>query len=675
MVNDYVAERSLGWLGVWLLVTLVSPLALLNAAEVDAPNPAKVFSSLPSVEDIKLSPDGSKAVVLHAFFDTYHVMVLDFVTGKSKLIMAADPDEFAFNWCRFANETRVLCSIRKYIRLRAGQISAGARWYRDGRSTATRLMAANIDGSDVVQLVKSGKTELGRPLEWNALAQDDIISWLDHDNDHVLIQLARDHRVYPSVYKLNIYTNRLERVRRHREGVNVWHADQKGVIRNAAGYHRGKRQFRAHAVTAKGLVPLPFGGLDTDVAPRFAGYMNDGASALVLMRNGRDKQALLEVGTQDGKVLRTIFEDLEDRYDVTSGPIVTPDGQLVAIQLSGEHATYHWFDKTLAKEYQTLVGQLPGSPNRVSIRTASRDWQKLIISASGNRTLPRLYLYDRSLDQPSLSLLFESYRDAQPEWIADPQAISYPARDGLTIPGYLTLPNDVAAKNLPTVVFPHGGPYARDTDHFDPWVQFFSARGYAVLQPNYRGSHGYGSEFLRAGFQQWGMKMQDDLDDGLAWLITQGISDPARVCMVGGSYGGYAALVAGFRSPEKYQCAVAFAPVTDLDDLIKRWRLFRTGAVAVARIQTGDLRDQYSPLKRVDDFKIPLLLVHGDVDRLVTIEHSQKLAAALEKAGKDFRYIEQRNGNHHLSLQSHRREFFLAMDAFLNQHIGRGANR
>ena len=674
MVNVCDAERALGWQGIWLLVILVGLPSLLNAAEVDAANPAQVFSTLPPVDDIELSPDGSKAVVLHAFFDTYHVAVLDFVTGKSKLIMAADPDEFAFNWCRFVNDTRVVCSIRKYIRLQAGQIGAGSRWYRDGRTIATRLMAANVDGSDVVQLVKTGITEVGERLKWNAVVQDDIISWLDDDDDHVLIQLARDHRIYPSVYKLNIYTNRLKRVRRHREGVLDWYADQNGVIRNATGYHRGKKQFRAHAVKAKGLVPISLGSTDADVPPKFVGYLNNGASGLMIMRNGRDKQALVEVGTQDGKVLRTIFEDKEGRYDVTAAPFVTPDGRPVVVTLYGEQATHHWFDKAIEKEYQTIVGQLPGAPSRVSIRAASRDGQKFIISTSGNRTLPRLYLYDRSLEQPSLSLLFESYRDALPEWIADPQPISYVARDGLNIPGYLTLPNDVAAKNLPTVVFPHGGPYHRDTDRFDPWVQFFIARGYAVLQPNYRGSYGYGSDYLRAGYQQWGMKMQDDLDDGLAWLIDQGISDPSRVCMVGGSYGGYAALVAGFRSPEKYQCAVAFAPVTDLDDLVERWRLFRTGAVSVARIQTGDLRDQYSPLKRVDDFKIPLLLVHGDVDRRVMIEQSQKFAKALDKAGKDFRYIEQRNGNHHLSLQSHRREFFLAMDEFLNQHIGRGAN-
>ncbi|NCF33222.1 MAG: alpha/beta fold hydrolase [Proteobacteria bacterium] len=656
-----------------VFMALIVGVANIDAAtETATPSPAEVFSTLPPIGHIALSPDGGKAVVLKALADTYHAVVVDLQTGKSKLVMAADPDQFSFNWCRFANQTRVVCSIRKYIRLQAGQVGAGIRWYRDGRFIATRLIAVDVDGANTLQLVKSGITEQGRRLEWNALEQDNVISWLDDDDDHVLIQLARDHRLYPSVYKLNIYTNKLKRVRRHRESVFYWYADQQGVIRNAAGYHRQKQQFRAHAVTDDGLKPIPLKGLDNDVPPQFVGYIKDGASALMIMRNGLDKQALYEVSTSDGRVLDTIFADAEDRFDVTDAPAVNRVGQPVFIPLYRERGMYHWFDKTLEQEYLALKAQLPGSPGRVRIVSASRDWQSIVISTSGNGTLPKLYLYDRRSEKPRLVMLSESYRDAKSEWLSDPQPVTYTARDGLSIPAYLTLPTGVPTKNLPTIVLPHGGPYARDTDRFDSWVQALVARGYAVLQPNFRGSHGYGSKFLRAGFEQWGMSMQDDLDDGLAWLVQQGIADPKRVCIVGGSYGGYAALVAGFKSPEKYQCAVAFAPVTDLDELVKRRRYFVTGALAIARIQSGELRDQYSPLQRVDDFKIPLLLVHGDVDRRVMIEQSQTLARALTKAGKDFRYIEQPNGNHHLSLQSHRREFFLAMDEFLDQHIGRG---
>ena len=348
----------------------------------------------------------------------------------------------------------------------------------------------------------------------------------------------------------------MQRVRRHRGGIWDWYADQRtGAIYNAAGYHRFKQQFQAHAVTDDGIVPIPLGGLDKDVPPKFVGYIKDGDSALMIMRNGRDKQALFEVSTKQGQVLGTVFEDKEGRYGIVSAPLLTAEGRPVAIPVVGEKTTYHWFDKSLEKEYNVVVAQLPGNPSRVLIQAASKDWQKIVFSTSGNSTLLSSFLYDRSADKPRLVLMSESYRGADIPQLTEPKPISYTARDGLSIPGYLSLPKGVEAKNLPTIVLPHGGPHSRDIDRFDPRVQFLNARGYAVLQPNFRGSYGYGAAFMRAGFKQWGMKMQDDLDDGLDWLVQQGITDSKRVCMVEGSYGGYAALVAGFKSSEKYVCS------------------------------------------------------------------------------------------------------------------------
>ena len=238
MACSYRTQRLTFGFCVFLLAWWTSS-SNADTAQQSVANPAEIFSTLPPIGDIALSPDGDKAVVLKALADTYHVAVVDLETGKSNLVMAADPEKFSFNWCRFAKSYRVVCSIRSYIRLKAGDIGGGARGYREGRTIATRLMAVDVDGGNVLQLVKSGVTELGRRLEWNPVRQDQIISWLENDADHVLIQLARDHRIYPSVYRLNINTNRMQRVRRHREGIWDWYADQRtGAIYNAAGYHR-----------------------------------------------------------------------------------------------------------------------------------------------------------------------------------------------------------------------------------------------------------------------------------------------------------------------------------------------------------------------------------------------------------------------------------------------------
>ena len=221
-----------------------------------------------------------------------------------------------------------------------------------------------------------------------------------------------------------------------------------GAIYNAAGYHRFKQQFQAHAVTDDGIEPIPLGGLDKDVPPKFVGYVEDGATALMIMRNGQDKQA-----HKKGQVLGTVFEDKEGRYDIVSAPLLTAEGRPVAIPVVGEKTTYHWFDKSLEKEYNVVVAQLPGNPSRVLIQAASKDWQKIVFSTSGNSTLPSLYLYDRSADKPRLVLMSESYRGADIPQLTEPQPITYTARDGLSIPGYLSLPKGVEAKISPPSYF------------------------------------------------------------------------------------------------------------------------------------------------------------------------------------------------------------------------------
>jgi dipeptidyl aminopeptidase/acylaminoacyl peptidase len=250
------------------------------------------------------------------------------------------------------------------------------------------------------------------------------------------------------------------------------------------------------------------------------------------------------------------------------------------------------------------------------------------------------------------------------------QPVVYRARDGLLIPAYLALPGPAADGPYPTILLPHGGPYARDTDHFDYWVQYFVSRGYAVLKPNFRGSTGYGDEFVVAGFDQWGLKMQDDVMDGLDWMIAEKYTDPARVCIVGASYGGYVASVAAFKTPRRFRCAVSFAGVSSLDDLVSQWQNLRFSEQSIQRVQTGSTRDANSPLVQVEQVAVPLLIVHGDLDRRVFVEQSRDFADKLKQAGKSFTYIEQADGNHHLSLQHHRTEFFLAMDKFLQSHLG-----
>ncbi len=654
--------KTLGITALSLLCWIVNP---ANAKEADSA--AYIFSELPPAADMQLSPDGTKAVILRAMGDTYSVVLMDFEKSKVKLLMAADPENFSFNWCRFANARRVVCSIRSYIKLQAGQIGIGRRYYNDARTVATRLLAVDIDGKNVLQLIKPKVTQQGGDLVWNPRIQDNVISWLDEDPDHILVQLAIEDRLFPSVYKLNINTNRQQKVKSYRSGIFQWFADADGNLRNGAGFNLNSETFKAVSVEDKKTSTLDISHLSGERAPNIHGYIKDGKTLLASANLGKDKRSLVTVDAISGEVLATVLTN--DRYDI-DGPVFLNGGKLVAVQTNFDKPGYHWLDETLGSEYTALLKQLPGSPDFVELISADQNWDRLVLKASGNKTIPQYYLYSRGKYKKSLSSLFSDYPKADRAKIAEPSLVYYESRDGMNIPAYLTVPVGVEPKNLPTLIMPHGGPYSRDTNRFNYWVQYAAASGYAVLQPNFRGSTGYGDAFREAGHNQWGRAMQSDLDDGLDWLIAQGITDPKKTCMMGGSYGGYASLVAAYQSPNRYKCAVAFAPVTDIKELIREQRNFVLSKGSIDRLRDRDEQPEVSPIEQARNFSIPVLIVHGDVDRVVKIEQSRGLTEALKEANADYRYIEQKNGNHYLSLKSHRREFLLAVDDFLATHIG-----
>ncbi|WP_298092560.1 alpha/beta fold hydrolase [uncultured Sphingomonas sp.] len=247
--------------------------------------------------------------------------------------------------------------------------------------------------------------------------------------------------------------------------------------------------------------------------------------------------------------------------------------------------------------------------------------------------------------------------------------VHYTARDGTPIEAVLTLPRLRAPKNLPLIVLPHGGPFARDSEGWDWWVQYLAELGYAVIQPNYRGSSGYGIDFAKKGEGQWGLKMQDDLDDAIPFLAKQGIADPKRVCMIGASYGGYAAMRAAQRNGDLYRCAVSYAGVSDLAAMQRYDGQFLFGKTRGdwLKKQAPDYR-AVSPRFGAAAFTIPILLVHGREDKRVPVKQSRMMADALKAAGKPYDYIEQPLADHHFTRGEDRLEFLKAMAAFLAKH-------
>jgi len=254
------------------------------------------------------------------------------------------------------------------------------------------------------------------------------------------------------------------------------------------------------------------------------------------------------------------------------------------------------------------------------------------------------------------------------------RTVSYRSRDGLTIPAYLTLPRGRPEQGLALIVMPHGGPFARDSWGFETWVQFLASRGYAVLQPNFRGSTGYGRDYVERGFGQLGAGMIDDIEDGVAWLADQGVIDAARVCIMGASYGGYAALWGPIRSPQRYRCAISFAGVSDLRAIVRydsrfftATRYYRNWRRRIEGEQGADLA-AISPLNHAARLRVPLLIAHGERDWNVPPSHSRNLLRALARAGIEVESVFYSDEAHGFSRPENSADFLRRVETFLARH-------
>lgn len=395
-------------------------------------------------------------------------------------------------------------------------------------------------------------------------------------------------------------------------------------------------------------------------------------SLIILASDGFDYLAELKTdGTiwgpmvqQDGKDIDLVFVD---------------DARVVqGVKYSGVYPSYQFLDEELDADIRTLISEIPGAS--VTIVDHSSDWQKLLLKLEGSFTSGMYVLYDRASD--TREMIAETRPDIPPQAIGEALAFQYPARDGLMIEAIVTLPpkTDLAQVSaLKTIVMPHGGPEAHDAIGFDWMAQYFSNRGYLVLQPNFRGSSGYGDAFVAAGNGEWGGKMQDDLTDGLQALVDAGLADPDKVCIVGASYGGYAALAGGAFTPELYKCVVAIAPVSDLRLMLREERRDRGRSHWVIdyweeRMSDGEPRTRklnaISPRRHAANFQAPVLLIHGDQDSVVPIEQSEIMQDALVEAGKTVEFILLEEADHWLSESASRLVTLQAASSFVERQIG-----
>jgi dipeptidyl aminopeptidase/acylaminoacyl peptidase len=360
------------------------------------------------------------------------------------------------------------------------------------------------------------------------------------------------------------------------------------------------------------------------------------------------------------------------RPDADIDSLMVDRGKVIGYGYVSDEPALVFLDPVMKADAERIAQALP------QYRTAMVDstvdgGHALILAAGGNR--PGLYyLLTRSGGKATLAPLGAIHPDIPDDALAPVNPATYRARDGLVIHAYVTLPRGVANGPIPFIVMPHGGPSARDSVGFDYIAQMLASRGYGVLQPNFRGSTGYGAAFERAGFQQWGLAMQDDVTDGARWLIDRKLADPARICIVGWSYGGYSALMGAVKTPGLFRCAISMAGVSDLRRRLDRASRSRWPDLNLPRYDSDPVSvEANSPVLHADRIRIPVLLVHGRRDFTVPVEDTEAMEEALKRAGKEVETLYFDDDDHYLFREPDRIAFLEAMDRFLARNLGPGA--
>lgn len=623
-----------------------------------APPPATVFGMRPRIELAALSPDGRRLAIAQTQDDRAFIVVVD-LAGSGRQVALAEPENMLVQWCRWASNDRIVCGFSGTDRDARTQMTYGL----------TRMIGVNADGSGTRVLVQNSQAATGqfqdRVIAWRTGKPNTVLLAADkgldsHDTtSNASVIGSNGTYAQPAVWELDVVNDRVRLRQRPRPPIYAWLADSRGDVRVGYGLEgdtfsvfgriagddewRVLNKFRAFSGDHS-LVPVAISDTEPDKA--YAIGNHEGYEAVWLV-DLKDEQAPRVVHAEPGVDIESAVFGSDDRligfyYERVGPEIHYLDGRARAVANGVSKA---------------MKGQF------VSVEGSSDDGAKYLLQA-GDDVNPRTYsVFERATG--TVALAGEPYPGLDRSQLRAAQPITYPARDGTPIPGYLTLPHE-GARNVPLVVMPHGGPISRDVLGFDFLRQFLVSRGYAVLQMNFRGSGGYGSAWQYAAHQDWGGLTYDDVIDGTRWAIKEGYADPRRACVVGWSFGGYVALLGAQRNPDLFRCAVSIAGVSDLGMLVDSSSHYVGSSVIKAQVGEDDeTLDRNSPRLHAAEFGAPVLLLHGDRDPIVQEKHSVAMATALKRAGKPYKYVVLPGADHSVRLGRDRSLLLTEIEQFL----------
>lgn len=619
-----------------------------SASLAFTPLPTEAFAQLPYVDNIDLSPDGTHMAGLFAVGGVQRIVMSPVAGGKSNTIVIGTPDQTEVAWIHWVGNDNIV------VGLYALQPVEGDNWY------VSRLIGINRTTGKITKLL------------WDRGGQNasDIL-WIPTDGRTEILVAAQNSiyegsEFWPAVFRVDVATGRKRLEEKGRTNILNWGADHLGQVRFGIGYR--------DATTKATLLYRPGGdGMfrvidsaklrdEEQLTVPFL-FVPDSDRGYVIKKAAGGRFAVVEVDVSTGQDVRTVYS--ADDADVESAAIGMGGSKLLGVWTSDRSQPLRWIEPVMAEHQKALDAASPAS--NVRILSYSDDFTKMLVRISTPDNPGLLFFFDATAGTlVKLAAMNEAIGGKR---LSRARLVQYKARDGLEIEGVLTMPRGRAARNLPFIVMPHGGPWAHDELTYDYWAQFLAERGYAVLQPNFRGSTGYGPEFEKAGQGQMGFAMQDDVTDGVRWAIEQGIADPKRVCIVGASYGGYSAMWGIAKDPDLYRCAISINGVANLRREVNdfggdvRTQLYRSQWQKM----TPDFA-AVSPINAVDRIKAPLLLIHGKKD--VTVDHGQsaRMYSAMTKAGKSVEFVSVPLADHYFTREADRMTLLTSMEAFLARH-------
>lgn len=629
--------------------------------------PIESFASLPDVSKVELSPSGEQlSSLIRVSMDNNKgtaVQVTNLKSGQSKIVLFTDNKKYDVYWISWKDEKTLLVGV--IYPSKRDTWTGMSRILNKTRET--RLLIIDLEKDLVLSPLSNAFL---KKYKYMPISQDDVIDSLPDDPDHILMELPTNQSLvsssYTGVYKVNFRDQTNHLYQGSEDHVYGWWTDHQHIVRagmfiddegNRKTVLRKMPNDKWQAVwpykifSEEQVSPLGF-GVDPNI--------------LYIRAYHEKRLAIFKVNLSSNELKRElVFAD--SKYDVNGDLVYSPATRDVIGITYSANGGITFFDPDLKKLQASIDKALPNNKNFIT--SFSKDMQTFLLFSSSAVDSGTYYIGHRNPIR--LDAVAYRYKNLTAEQMSPTKRYDYKARDGLSIEAYLTLPKKSSGKKLPTIIFPHGGPISRDDDSFDYWTQYLADKGYAVLQMNFRGSSGQGLEFRNAGLKNWGLEMQDDIEDGARKLIADEIADEKSICILGASYGGYAALMGSVKTPDFYKCAVSVAGVSNVFDLVKDNRAFWSSYNVVDEQIGNDNKHlkEISPVNFAEKIKIPVLLIHGDDDRQVPVKHSIQMRDALLNAGKNVTYLELPNEDHYLSNNENRVATFKAIDQFLDKYL------